>query len=81
MGNMPIQIEINGELHPISKEELFTLAAQGKIRPDTIIVVNGQHVSVSKMKGIVFPTATALPEQPIADAESGVGFDDQDMSS
>ena len=62
---MPITVTItlDGMMKTISEQELFALAAQGIIGPDTIVIVNGKQFYAKVAKGIVFgqPQQTERP--------------------
>ena len=51
---MTIEIIIDGERKIITKEQLFGLAAQARIGPNTQIVVNGKIKTADQVKGIIF---------------------------
>lgn len=51
---MSIEIIIDGKTKTVTKKELFNLASQGKIGPDTPINVNGKLAMAGKVKGIEF---------------------------
>lgn len=49
-----IKIMVNGTERIISKQQLFTFAAKGKIDPTTTVFVDGKLYLAGKIKGIVF---------------------------
>ena len=51
---MAIQININGSMQEVTQEQLFGLARQNVITPDTVVIVNGKPYLAKKAKGIVF---------------------------
>lgn len=51
---MTIEIILNGTMRTVTKNELFDLASNGAIGPETPINVNGKNSIVGKVKGIVF---------------------------
>ena len=54
-----IQIEINGSLREVSKKELFALAKNGEISPETPLHYDGKITVCRKAQGIVFAQASA----------------------
>ena len=56
---MTIEIILNGSTLAVSKQELFDLAASGKIGPDTPVNVNGKLATAGKIKGIIFHEESA----------------------
>lgn len=67
---------LNGTFQSVSKEELFALAKQGSIEPDTPITVNGVESVAMKAKGIEFGLPTAggggMAFSPVAPAPASV---------
>ncbi|MGL4594717.1 MAG: hypothetical protein ACRCUY_08320 [Thermoguttaceae bacterium] len=61
---MAIQIEIDGILKTVTKEELFSLAASGAISPTTPIEVNGKRTTADKVREIVFGQPVPVVEPP-----------------
>lgn len=52
---MKIQIKTrNGETIELSGRQLKTLAQAGKIKPDTVLLVDGKEVVASRIKGLSF---------------------------
>ena len=51
---MAIQININGSMQEVTQEQLFSLARQNIITPDTVVIVNGKQYLAKSAKGIVF---------------------------
>jgi len=49
-----IEVIINGVTQSVSKQQLFSMAAQGIINPQTPIMVNGKLATAGQVKGIVF---------------------------
>jgi hypothetical protein len=70
---MEIKITINGVERTVTKNQIFELAAKGKIRPDTNINVDGRQVAAAKIKGIVFDESsnnpTPSPTKPSAPSQ------------
>ncbi|MGL4593834.1 MAG: hypothetical protein ACRC2T_02595 [Thermoguttaceae bacterium] len=60
---MAIQIEIDGILKTVTKEELFSLAASGTISPTTPIEVNGKRGTANRVTGIVFGQSVPVFER------------------
>ncbi len=58
---MAIQVEIDGVLHEMTKEQVFALAKKGKIGPKTRIVVNGTEAVAAKIKGVEFEESVSTP--------------------
>ena len=54
-----IQIEINGSLREVTKKELFALAKNGEISPETPLHYDGKITVCRKAQGIVFAQASA----------------------
>ncbi|MGL4943774.1 MAG: hypothetical protein ACRC46_11355 [Thermoguttaceae bacterium] len=59
--SMSIQVEINGVLTSVTKQQLFDLAAQGVLQQDSVIDINGKKGAASKIKGLVFGSQ-AMPQ-------------------
>ena len=61
----PIHIERNGFLQEVTKAQLFALAQNGQINPETPLHYQGKVTVVGKVKGIVFsqePTGGVVDE-------------------
>jgi len=62
---MAMQIELNGETKTVTKEEIYELAKNGQIQPDTVITVDGadgtKKYKASQMNEIVFGNYTLEP--------------------
>ncbi|MDR3196984.1 MAG: DUF1559 domain-containing protein [Planctomycetaceae bacterium] len=55
---MEIKIVLNGAEQTLTQDQLFALAANGTIRPDTNISIDGQLLPAIKVKGLVFGKST-----------------------
>ena len=78
-----IQIEINGSLREVSKAELFALAKNGEISPETPLHYNGTITVCRKAKGIVFAQAPADEmdyAQTMKPSRKGADVDDFDAA-
>ena len=53
-----IEIILDGVSRAITKEQLITLAAQGRITPDTPVSVNGTFMTAGNVQGIAFGLST-----------------------
>lgn len=52
---MTIEIIVDGQVvNTVTQEELFTLAAEGTIDPETVICVNGKQGKAGQVRGIMF---------------------------
>jgi len=49
-----IEVIIDGQSRKVTKQELFDLASQGIVNPNTNLLVDGRLVTAGKVKGIVF---------------------------
>lgn len=58
---MAIDVIIDGVTRTVTKQEVFDLAAQGLINPQTPINVNGTLTTARKVKGIVFGQSQVDP--------------------
>jgi len=59
---MAMQIELNGVMTTVTKEQILALAANGTIHPETIIIVDGtKQYKAAQIKGIAFANGSAEP--------------------
>ena len=49
-----IEVILDGETRSITKEELFALASQGRITPQTNLLLLGKLITADRVKGITF---------------------------
>lgn len=61
---MAIQVQLNGVFQTVTKQQLFGLAARGKIGPMTPIEVDGKRATAGKVKGLVFGEAVPVSDVP-----------------
>lgn len=64
---MPIQILQDGRFAEVTKEQLFKMAEDGQITPDTQIRVGEKESTAGKVKGIEFKTSEQLPKRSCPD--------------
>lgn len=62
---MKIAVERNGVKTEVTKKQLFALAAEGSITPETKLWVNDREITARKVQGIVFKNKEtfALPQE------------------
>lgn len=68
---MKIVIDRNGFKTEVTKSQLFALAADGSIGPETKVYVNERELTASRIQGIVFKKkdASVLNSNPVPDPE------------
>ena len=79
--NMAIEIILNGTTKTVTQQELFNLAAQGIINPQTPVSINGNLGTVGGIKGIAFgQPRTTVASTPFAQSttpQANAGFTPQ----
>ena len=61
---MPIEIILDGATKTVTKKELFDLAAQGVINPQTPVSFKGTLATAGQVQGIVFGQPKPVPVPP-----------------
>lgn len=70
---MSIQINKNGTWQEVSQKELLELVKNRVILQDTEIIFNGKTVVAAKVKGLTFPSDSAIPPPlPTGNTSSGI---------
>ncbi|MDR0870877.1 MAG: GYF domain-containing protein [Planctomycetaceae bacterium] len=64
-----MKIILDGQERVIDKQELYDLAAQGIIQPDTLVNVNGRPFPARQANGIVFGSPKEHPTVPVQKTE------------
>jgi hypothetical protein len=71
---MEIKITLNGTEKIVTKNQLFDLAANGTLKPDSTVSIDGQSTTAAKIKGLTFgvpqnqQTSTSQISSPSSDS-------------
>ncbi|MDR1383501.1 MAG: DUF1559 domain-containing protein [Planctomycetaceae bacterium] len=72
---MEIKIILNGAEQTVTKQQLWDLAANGTIRPDTTVRLDGRPIPAAKLKGITFGQPKDI-HVPVSPPTSDSGYND-----